>query len=78
MQYKFYEEHKQIFLDKNKTAQSMIICNDPTENTRLFKFTQDLHTAANQIFGVLDLAYEKKKKALDHKKNADQTETEDV
>ena len=78
MQYSFYEEHKKLFLDKYKTIQSMIICNDPTENTRLFKFTQDLHTEAKQIFGVLDLAYERKKKAVDHNKNTDETETKDV
>ena len=78
MQYSFYEEHKKLFLDKYKTIQSMIIRNDPTENTRLFKFTQDLHTAAKQIFGVLDLAYDRKKKAVDRNKNTDETETKDV
>ncbi len=78
MQYSFYEEHKKLFLDKYKTIQTMIIRNDPAENTRLFKFTQDLHTAVKQIFGVLDLAYDRKKKAVDHNKNTDETETKDV
>ncbi len=77
MQYSFYEEHKKLFLDKYQTIQSMIIRNDPTENTRLFKFTQDLHAAAKHIFGVLDLAYDRKKKAVDRNKNTDETETKD-
>jgi hypothetical protein len=47
MRYTFYQEHKKTFDDKYKAIKAMIVCNDPSENTRVFKHTQDLHTSAN-------------------------------